>query len=65
VQAKLTFGTASQIVPLVFVTNPPGTVSTFSGIWTPQKSGNYNVSVTVVQRSNGNTAFASGTISVL
>jgi hypothetical protein len=64
VQATLTVGTASQTLPLIYVTTP-GTVSTFTGMWTPSKAGNYNVTLTVVQRSNGNTAFTTGTIVVL
>jgi hypothetical protein len=63
VEATLTLKAVSQTVPLIYVTTP-GTESTFTGTWTPQTSGNYTVNITVVQRSNGNTAFATGTIDV-
>jgi hypothetical protein len=64
VQATLTLGATSQTVPLIYVTTP-GTVSTFTGSWMPPAAGNYAVAITAVQRSNGNTAFATGTIAVL
>lgn len=64
VEALLSIGGSTFTLPLIFQTTPPGTVSTFAGTWVPVTSGNYSVNITVVQRSNGNTAFASGTITV-
>lgn len=64
VQATLTMGTNVINVPLIYVTTP-GTVSTFTGSWTPPSAGSYSAAITVVQRSNGNTAYATGTVVVL
>lgn len=64
VEAYITLNGHTSTVPMIFQTTPPGTESTFSALWTPQSTGTYTVNVTVVQRSNGNTAVATGTLVV-
>lgn len=63
VQATIASSSSSQTIPLIYVVSP-GVVSTFSGTWTPLVSGSYNVNIAAVQRSNGNTSFATGVIVV-
>lgn len=57
---------AAQVVPMTYAvpsaTTPP---STFTGTWTPPMAGSYPVSICAIQRSNGNTAFATGTITAV